>query len=267
MTTRRNGYEEQYNASRIRPPDNIPTSAGGLTKTNWELEIKKRYQQPLFSETIEFPDAAGIFARMVPICYEEAITSGSSMQCAEFVGIASEIFIKDILGGIFNRTRANGPRYENSAGGGILTGTYKKHVAKEEAEVQSNTLSLDRDTGLLPVEAKEAASRRPLHMNDLKLAGSVVRGLWNGMPLIGRQVAEAGLETEQEEWRADRAALEMGLQSLTATNNGPLTANGIHGFVDMDLGDDGDDYGWEGSGAVDNEALNALLEDCLAIRT
>ena len=281
---RRNAYEDQYNASRIKASHDIPIAPGGITKTNWDLEIKKRYQQPLYSEAVEFPDANSIFARMVPICYEEAVASGSSIQAAEYVGFASEIFLKDFLSGIFNRTRANGPRYEpNVAAGGVLTGTYKKQVLHEEAEVKDQRLKLDGDTGLLPVEARAAVGRRPLAIGDLKLAGSVTRGLWNGMPTIGRNISEASLETEQEEWRAERKLLESArstfpFQSTQAMKTGLITngvaINGNIAAADSGGGgavtgdDDPDDnYGWEGTGAAESEALKSLLQDCLAIRT
>ena len=268
LASRRNAYEEQYQASRIRAPDNTPSTAGGLTKTNWELEIKKRYQLPLFSETVEFPDAAVVFARMVPICYEEAVASGSSMQAAEYVGIASEIFIKDLLGGIFNRTRANGPRYENTtsaAGEGILTGSYKTQVEKEEAESKAQRLQMDKDTGLLPVEAKAATTRKALGINDLKLAGNVVRGLWTGMPMIGRHVSEASLETEQEEWRVDRALQNEFLSPVM--NDEKVATTDIDVEMSTHVDDVVGEWGWEGTGAGDSLALGALLEDCLAIRT
>ena len=280
---RRNTYEDQYNASRIKAPHDIPTAPGGITKTNWELEIKKRYQQPLYSEAVEFPDANSIFARMVPICYEEAVASGSSVQAAEYVGFASEIFLKDFLSGIFNRTRANGPRYEpNVAAGGVLTGTYKKQVLHEEAEAKDQRLKLDGDTGLLPVEARAAIGRRPLAINDLKLAGNVTRGLWNGMPTIGRNISEASLETEQEEWRAERKLLEAakatshfqptqtmktGLLTNGITTNGNTASGDSSGGAAGGEDDHDDNYGWEGTGAAESEALNSLLQGCLAIRT
>jgi len=256
-TLRRNGYEESYQASRIRAPDSIAANAGGLAKTNWELEIRKRYAQPLFAETVEFPDAPAIYARMVPICYEKSVASGSSLQCAEMVSIASEIFIKDLIGDIFNRARSNGPRYENLVVGGVMTGAYKQQIAREEAGLKNGTVQKNRENDLLPVESREAHSRRPLGMPDLKLASSVVRGLWTGMPMIGTFISEAALENEQEEWHAERRLEE----ALHASLNGHLA----NGDDDMDIDDD--DYGWDGTGAADREALGSLLEDCLSIRT
>lgn len=259
---RRNIYEEYYRASKIKVPDSVPASAGGLNKTNWDLEIRKRYAQPLFSETLEFPDAATIFARMVPICYEESVAAGSNQTCAELVAIATESYVKDFLAQIFDRTRSNGPKYENGAGGGVFTAAYKRQLGREEEEFKSGKIQKSRENGLLPVEAREASARRPIGMADMKVAANVGRGLWNGMPLIGSRIVEAALEDELEEWRRDREAEQdwMSAAKLYAA------ANGVDDTADDPMDLDDDDYGWEGVGGADREALGSLLEDCLAVR-
>jgi hypothetical protein len=250
-----NTYESYYQAGKIRAPDNVPATGGGIAKTNWDLEIKKRYTQPLFAETSEFPDANAISARMVPICYEESITAGATPQCAELVSIAAEAYLKDFLGGIFNRTRSNGPVLENGLGGGIQTAGYKKQLARETADFKAGKIQRSRDTGLLPVEAREASTRRPLAMGDMKTSLTVMKGLFNGMPLTGVQVSEAPHEFEQEEWRAERAA-----------ETAYLEARGYALEAEDAMDIDDEDYGWAGASAGDKEALGSLLEDCLAIR-
>ena len=252
----RNTYEEYYQAGKIRVPDSVPASAGGLNKTNWEPEIRKRYTQPLFSETLEFPDAANIFARMVPICYEESIASGSSMPCAELVSIAVESYVKDFLGTILNRTRSNGPKYENGAGNGVFTGKYKRQVEHEEESFKAGNIQRNKDSGLLPVEANETVNKRPISMGDMRTAASVGKGLWNGMPLIGSRINEAFLEDELDEWRRDREAEQ----------NWAAGANGAVENGDDAMDTDEDDYGWDGAGNADRAALGSLLDDCLAIK-
>lgn len=253
-----NAYESYYQAGRLRAPDNVPATGGGLAKTNWDLEIKKRYTAPLFAETSEFPDANAVSARMLPICYEESVTAGAAPQCAELVSIAAEAYLKDYLGGIFHRTRSNGPVLENGLGGGIQTAGYKKQLARENADFKAGHVQKSRDTGLLPVEAREANTRRPLAIADMKAAQSVVKGLFNGMPLIGVQVFEASNESEQEEWRSERAAEHTYLEQ----RGYPLASEQNDDGMDIDE----DDYGWAGASSGDKEALGSLLEDCLAIR-
>jgi len=239
-----------YLGGKIKAPDAVPASAGGLTKTNWDLEIKKGYGMPLSVETQEFPDTNSIFARMVPKCYEESLAGGTNQQCAELVQISAEIFFKDFLSQAYNRTRSNGPTYENSAGGGMLTSAYKKELIREEAQVKAGKLQRTIEDGLLPIEAKEAYARRPLGLADIQLASRVAPTLWNGKRHIGWQVNEATLEYEQDEFRAERAMLQ-------ATTNGDVT----DGEDAMDVDDD--DYGWEGTAHDEQEALGSLLADCL----
>ena len=259
-------YEDYYQAGKIRAPENVPPSAGGLNKTNWDLEIRKRYTQPLFSETLEFPDTAGIFSRMVPICYEESVASGSSMPCAELVAVATETYVKDLLSIVFNRTRANGPKYDNGAAGGVSTGAYQRQLEREEHEFRNGKIQKGRDSGLLPVENREAVARRPIGIGDLKVASGVGRGLWNGMPLIGSRVAEAAFENESDDSVKERQAL--GAAATARNQQQPST--GSSRIIEEPLPDemdvDDDDFGWAGGGAADREALGSLLEDCLSIR-
>jgi transcriptional coactivator HFI1/ADA1 len=260
-------YEDYYQAGKIRVPENVPPSAGGLNKTNWDLEIRKRYTQPLFSETLEFPDAAGIFSRMVPICYEESVASGSSMPCAELVAVATETYVKDLLSSVFNRTRANGPKYDNGAAGGVSTSGYLRQLEREEYDFHSGKIQKGRDSGLLPVENREAVARRPIGIGDLKVAGGVGRGLWNGMPLIGSRVAEAAFDNELDDWMEEKRLLEeAAAAAIAAKNQHPPAASSVGEppLDDMDVDDD--EYGWAGGGAADREALGSLLEDCLSIR-
>lgn len=259
---RQNIYEEYYRASKIRVPDSVPASAGGLNKTNWDLEIRKRYTQPLFSETLEFPDAATIYARMVPICYEESVAAGASQTCAELVAIATESYVKDFLAQIFDRTRSNGPKYDNGAGGGVFTGTYKRQLEREEEDFKNGKIQKSRENGLLPVEAREATARRPISMADMKFAANIGRGLWNGMPLIESRIIEATMDDELEEWRKDREAE----QDWIAAAKMYALANGVDDTADDPMDMDEGGIGWEGVGSADRKALGSLLEDCLAVR-
>lgn len=264
----RRKYEDYYLAGKVRAPENVPPSAGGLNKTNWDLEIRKRYAQPLFSETLEFPDATGIHARMIPICYEESVASGSSMPCAELVSVATETYVKDLLSSVFNRTRINGPKHEIRAVGGVCTNAYLRQREREEQEYREGKAQKGRENGLLPVEWREASSRRPIGIDDLRVAGGVARGLWNGMPLIGSRIAEAAYETELDEWLEERRAAE------AASTNNKSEGYAIHGATaergggdEMEVGEDNDDYyGWQGAGSTDRAALGSLLEQCLSVR-
>ncbi|EXJ54316.1 hypothetical protein A1O7_09654 [Cladophialophora yegresii CBS 114405] len=254
---RRNPYEEYYQAGRIKAPEPsaVAGAAGGLTKTNWDLEIRKRYLQPLSSETLEFPDTNSIHARMVPICYEESVAQGCSVQCAELVNVAAEAYLKGVLSEVFNRTRSNGPRYNHSAGEGIMTKSYKKKVAFEEAEVEAGRLQRTRDDNLLPIEAQIAYARRPMGMPELQLTAQVGPLPWNSNPLLGFSITNASADYDYDQWLMERGPTKGKL------TNG-YTAQPVDDSMDAD--NSSDNYGWEGVGSHDRTGLQSVLADCLA---
>lgn len=254
QNARRNQYEEAYLASKIKVPEVPQTNTTGLTKTNWEPEIKKRYQQPLFSESAEFPDANNVFARMVPICYEEAIPQGSTMACAEMVVTSAEFFLKDFLSTVFDRTRANGPTYDNNVGGGIMTAAYKKQLDREMKFAKAGNLHRTKDDGLLPIEFQMSKSRRPLAVSDFKLANRVGPTLWNRVPLLGFDVENKPTESDYDDWKNERE-----LQHEPQTNGHVVPKQEDK----MDLDDD--DFDWEAEGYGGRSAFDSLLDDCLAM--
>ncbi|KAK5078827.1 hypothetical protein LTR64_002756 [Lithohypha guttulata] len=260
---RRNQYEEAYLASKYKVPEVSNAAAGGLTKTNWEPEIKKRYQQPLFAESAEFPDAASVYARMVPICYEEAIPQGSTMACAELVVTSAEFFMKDFLNTVFERVRVNGPRDENSVtgnghdgifGGGVFTSKYKKRVTQEHDAVKAGQLQRVKDDDLLPIESAVSKARRPLAVSDFKLADRVGPPLWNRVPMFGFELANKAPETEYDDWKAEQ-------EHEVVQTNGHVD----HGRTDDEMDVDDDDFDWEAEGFGNRGMLDSLLSDCLAM--
>lgn len=253
----RTGIEQYYNELRIKAPQ-PPAASGTGIKTNWELEIRKRYAQPLFQETLEFPDAASVLGRIVPICYEESVPSGTSMECAELVALAAETHVKNFLHEIFNRVRINGPRYDNGTVQGIMTSRYKKKVEKEEAQFKAGLLQRDRDNDLLPTESVEAKSRKPIGIADLKLANAVGPSLWNGMPIIGARVNDSMFDVDIEEWYAQREL--DGYGSFDNQMNGKRSK---HEADEMELDDE--DTGWEGTGTTDRAELNKTLGSLLTM--
>ncbi|KAI1916204.1 hypothetical protein LOZ53_001519 [Ophidiomyces ophidiicola] len=247
-----NPLEEYHIAKQIRIPDQVPPSAGGLNKTNWELEIRKRYAQPLASETGEFPDAESIHARMVPICYEESITNGASFPCAVFMSIATENFVKEFLSHVFARTRSNGP---SGTINGTMTRKYRLQLEKEELAFTRGELVKNTANGLLPVEAKEASVREALGVQELKFTLELGGGLLGHMPLIVSQIVngylDGELEAEREAYLSEIVDEEHGHQEDTSEPD------------EMDIDDANSD--WQGATLADREQLNSLLEECLSL--
>lgn len=254
--TKRNQYEDAYAASKYKVPE-VPAAsiAGGLTKTNLEPEIKKRYQQPLFAESAEFPDVASVYARMVPICYEEAIPQGASMACAELAVIGAEFYFKDILSTVFDRVRVNGPRYDNGVGGGVFTSKYLKQVKKEDELIKMKKLARTREDDLLPVEAAISKERRPLSVADFKLAGRIGTPIWTRTPLLGFDIQQRVPDGEWDDWKLEQE----GIRRLT---NGHTVAGDA---MDVDHEDNDDDFDWEAEGFGGRDNFDALMNDCLTV--
>ncbi|KAK2784220.1 transcriptional coactivator hfi1/ADA1 [Emmonsiellopsis sp. PD_33] len=240
-----NPLEEYHQAKQIRLPDQVPASAGGLNKTNWELEIRKRYAQPLASEIGEFPDADSIFARMVPICYEESVVNGATMPCAVYMAIATENFVKEFLSTVFARTRSNGP---SGTINGTMTRKYRRQLQREEMAFTRGELVKHTTSGFLPVEAKEASTRQALGVPDLRLALDLGGGLLGHMPLVVSEILGGYVEEELEAERNDY------IESL----------NDADRFSDkMEIDETG--WEWEGGTAQDREQLGSLLDGCLSM--
>ncbi|KAJ5138914.1 Brefeldin A-sensitivity protein 4 [Penicillium bovifimosum] len=243
--------ELSHLAKQIKLPSQVPASAGGLNKTNWELEIRKRYAQPLAAETGEFPDAESIYARMVPICYEESLTSGAGFPCAEFMAIATETFVKEVLSAVFSRTRSNGP---SGTINNMMMRKYRHQLEVEELAYTRGEIVKDSATGLLPVEAKEASIRRPLGVRDLRLTLELGGGVLGHMPLIVDQIMGGYFEDELETERPDR--LE---------NGEPHQVKADEDAMDLDEDEDESLLDWEGATVDDRGQLSSLLDECLSM--
>ncbi|MCJ1317330.1 transcriptional coactivator hfi1/ADA1 [Xylographa vitiligo] len=258
-------------AKQIRSTDAVPASAGGFNRTNWDLEIRKRYSQPLASETGEFPDAETIHGRMVPICYEESLPNGCAPLCANFMATATEQFIKEVLSTVYTRTRSNMP---GGSVNSILTHRFKKQLRKEEEAAGRGELVRAPGSGLLPVEVKEAAARKPLGMHDLRFALELGDCGLGQFPVIVGKVMNGNPEGQWEEYqkrnRGDEEAEQMEEEKrrerLAHLNgNGVNGIHGTNGTPDDEMDDEDESWGWEGGSATDRMQLNALLDECLAV--
>jgi transcriptional coactivator HFI1/ADA1 len=254
---------------------------------DWDLEIKKRFAQPLAAESGEFPDAEVIQARMVPICYSESLSNGASAACAGFMATATEQFMKEILSNIFCRTKSN------MSGGSInsvQTHRFKAQLQLEEDQYSRHEIMKVAGTGLLPVEAKEASIKSSLAMHDLKMAMDVGDILVGQFPLIASRIDLSYAEDEYEEYQTRRAenARKIGEQQkpqhdraqwlkthnqdvvMKDVDDMPASSitNGVNGHNDSwDDEDEDNDWGWDGGNADSREQLNASLDACLAMDT
>lgn len=191
---------------------------------------------------------------MVPICYEESLTSGAGLPCAEFMAIATETFVKEVLSAVFSRTRSNGP---SGTINNMMMRKYRQQLEVEELAFTRGEIAKDAATGLLPVEAREASLRRPLGVRDLRLTLELGGGVLGHMPLIVDQIMGGYFEDELETERHDR--LENGVgephQEIKADEDA----------MDLDEDEDGSLLDWEGGTLGDREQLSSLLDECLSM--
>ncbi|KAF9882046.1 transcriptional co-activator [Colletotrichum karsti] len=253
----------------------VPPSAGGLNginKMNFDLEIRKRFAQPLAVESGEFPDAPLIEGRMLPFCYEAGLTSGHVSDAAHFMSVATETFIKESLAAIFSKTRSNGPGEGGTAGFGagtnwIQTHKYRRQLSKEEDSALRGEMTRDK-SGLLPIEAKAASERGPLGMADVRIALEMADSGLAQFPIINTAISYGYREGELENWH-DYTWLP-GTEGLA---NGKIEGNTDirpappqqlpNGHVDaMEI--DSEPW-WEGADSQDMGALDSVLDSCLAV--
>ncbi|KAJ4311101.1 hypothetical protein N0V94_008117 [Neodidymelliopsis sp. IMI 364377] len=147
---------------RVKQPEIGPVGPAGGYKTNWDLEIRKRYTSALFSETHEFPTATSISQRLLPTCYEFGLPQGHTPECPDLMNLATETYIKEALMSLLGKVAINGTGY-------VRTGTFKKRLEREERLAERGDL-LRSGTGELPVEVEERRKRKLLCMEDLRLA-------------------------------------------------------------------------------------------------
>ena len=188
---------------------------------------------------------------MIPICYEESIVSGAGLPCADFMAIATETFVKEVLSVVFSRTRSNGP---SGTINGMMMRNYRQQLEQEELAYTRGEIAKDSASGLLPVEAKEAAVRKPLGVRDLRLALEIGEGVLSHMPLIVDQIMGGYFEDELETEKQDR------VDEVMDISNNDTKAR----FADeMDV--DEVESSWEGAAAADHDQLGSLLDECLSM--
>ncbi|KAI2625726.1 transcriptional regulator of RNA polII, SAGA, subunit-domain-containing protein [Hypoxylon sp. NC1633] len=267
------GFSEHHRNRIARVPD-IPPSANGLNKMNWDLEIRKKFAQPLAVESGEFPDQASIESRMLPICYEQGLISGHAPDAAQFMTVASETFIKEFLSTVYSRTRSNGPGDSGSAGfgsgtGWIQTHKYRRQLRREEVAFAKGELSRDK-SGLLPVEAKAASERPPLSMADLRLSLEIGDCGISAFPIVRKLVINTFRDGELENytnytWLHGRKPKDYGdprVENVNGNKSRALTNGGAYPEP-MDI--DEEEPTWDGAAPDDMMMLDSVLDSCLAV--
>ncbi|KAI3342146.1 transcriptional regulator of RNA polII, SAGA, subunit-domain-containing protein [Ustulina deusta] len=265
-------FVEHHRGRTTRAAD-VPQSATGLNGMNLDLEIRKRFAQPLAVESGEFPDIASIESRMLPISYAAGLVGGHAPDVAQFMTVATEAHIKEFLSTVFGRTRSNGPGDSGSAGfgagvGWIQTHKYRRQLQKEEAAFNRGELSRDK-SGLLPIEAKAASERPPLGMADLRLALEIGDCGISSLPTIRQSVLHTYRDGELDHYNnytyvpghtQSRVDIESTLNGVDSSHSGGMTNGAAPEPMDID-----EESIWVGTSLQDMQTLDNVLDGLLAM--
>lgn len=240
---------------------------------DFDLEIRKRFTQPLAIESGEFPDVNQISGRMLPICYEAGLASGHVSDAPQLVSVATDAFIKEVLTHIFSRTRSNGPGDSGNAGFGIgtvwvQTHKYRKQLHLEEDAAQRGDTTRDK-VGMLPIESKAASDRGPLSMADMQIALEMADIGLSQFPIITTQVLYGYRDGELENWN-DYSWIndEEPLRRVEEIHSTAINGNSSHELVNgvhPDAMDIDTDMWWDGADNQDMDMLDGVLDSCLAV--
>lgn len=239
-----------------------------------DLEIRKRYAQPLAIESGEFPDIGMISGRMMPFCYEAGLVSGHAADAPQLLSIATDTFIKEVLTQVFSRTRSNGPGEVGSAGFSIGTNwvqtyRYGKQLHEEEELAQHGKLTRDKN-GLLPIESKTASERGPLSMADVRLSLEIADTGMSTFPILLAGILNGYREGELENWsdytwvHDEEPSKEADEIFSTEVNGGEAfeLVNGSSDPMDVDT-----EPWWDGAEVQDMDMMDTLLDSCLAVNS
>ncbi|KAI5195929.1 hypothetical protein AUEXF2481DRAFT_25522 [Aureobasidium subglaciale EXF-2481] len=233
-------------------PDAIPTTATSLSKTNWDLEIRRRYAVPLASETLDFPSRADIQARIEPICYEEGVglsavpmTSAALQAIAELVETATETYIKERLTEFFSTTRSNAP-FDL----GPTTARFRAQMRKEEEAIDRGQLGRSA-AGFLPCEQDALTRREPLSLDEVRMTLRLNDTRLRLDPFLAQEIMD-GVEMDMVDTP----------MAMTNGDHDPMDTKDAD--VDAMMTDDDDMGGWEGATAADRDVLFGVLDFVLA---
>ncbi|KAF2157878.1 hypothetical protein K461DRAFT_290149 [Myriangium duriaei CBS 260.36] len=240
----------------------IGSAASVLSKTNTDLEIRRRFALPLAAETEEFPSRENIASRIEPICYEEGLTgaiqAGQLSTCAELVETALETFVKELVGEWIGTVRED-------ADGLVQPRRFKRRLRAEERAEDRGEIERDA-VGRLPVEIEACNKRAAIGPADLRLAVQINGGMPH-VPFLANRWIEDGADGGDAIPDPDiRDTKVNGVNGFAHPVSHPGDEMDIDGDADMEEDDyDASDWGWHGGARTDRSALLDVLSGALAV--
>lgn len=167
------------------------------------------------------------------------------------MAVATENFVKGLLSNVFGRTRSNGP---SGTINGTMTRKYRRQLEREEMAYTRGDVVRNTANGLLPIEAKEASTRKALGVRDLRLTLELGSSVLGHMPLVISQIMDGYLQEELEAERQDY---------ISEASPGVDETDQFLSADEMDIDEDSMD--WEGATPADRGQLASILDECLSM--
>ncbi|RPA72221.1 hypothetical protein BJ508DRAFT_76997 [Ascobolus immersus RN42] len=221
------------------PPEMIdfghaPTgAAAGTQRPDWGV---------FASQAMEFPDHEAMRARMAPIAYSCGLKPAISPDLVAFVTLASETFVKEILGSVLSRTsKHRRPRDED--------GAYIPQVA-------------GKGPARRPKRRYDEIEEKLITMDDIRLSCSLGENLVHLLPgALGRIMVGAGGRGEREYWREVEG--KGGRRGWMRREEERVEHRFGKPEESTDKEGEEEDLGWVGSSGKDREELKGLLDGIL----
>lgn len=231
---------------------------------------------------------------MIPICYEESIPNGCASECAEFVAVALEHYMKAVVSNIVGRVRSDLP-HVNSVGGGVIVTSAGAIAANrigggEKGLLLQQATKTKKET-METVSSSSSSSRgMELGVADMRVAiqvagwgelapmPTVVEGImndWNEGVLEGWVYSDSDDEDDEDQQQQQQLEDEMqrgGKRPAMKPMTNGIIVSGNNGYADVHVDDAGgaggedeeESWGWVGGGASDRRALGSALDECLS---
>ena len=210
---------------------------------------------------------------MNPICYEEAVPNGTSIECAEFMATALEHYLKAVVSSIVSKVRSDLPGFSTVSGGSVITSAHANELGKGSKPLVNGVV---KEIEGKRKEAEVRESKRTLGIADMKIALDVSGvGELGQMATIMEEIKNEYSEGVLEGWAYDSEDSTEGMDhemshagkrpAMRPMTNGAVLGIDGHGEDGLELDDSEESWGWEGGRGSDRRHLNSLLDECLAI--
>ncbi|KAF2720133.1 hypothetical protein K431DRAFT_227147 [Polychaeton citri CBS 116435] len=238
----------------LRAQDVGSQSGGG--RNNWDLEVRRRYAQPLAAEMLEFPGRDDLQTRIEAICYEQGLNGGTATKetCAELMEQAAEVNMKELLGALCVHARSNGLE------AGVQTAGFRRQLRREEADAERGIIQRN-SAGLLPVEIETHSKREAISMDDMMLSLQLGDTYVHSDPFLAERILMHRYPSSQNKLEH----LTNGASPFQRVMTNGVSRKDERPPTEEPIAVEAQEASWQGIGRSDQDALMGALDDVLAV--